>query len=171
MSTNLIKTLLILNAKKGWSDVARKKAAMTRKAKAKVAGAKAPKKTMTSNPTKGASGPTSASNLQTQFEKSSGIKGVKFSSTNLGSSKSAYGDDKLSKAAEKHAKSAGFREIKGPTLSSKATHRWFLDPHGNKMVIVSPNKGVQGKHQVAFTESNKHYKAKVKEAKAARKSK
>lgn len=33
MSLNLIKTFLILNAKKGWSDVARKKAAMTRKSK------------------------------------------------------------------------------------------------------------------------------------------
>lgn len=35
MSLNTIRALLILNAKKGWSDVARKKAALTRKAKAK----------------------------------------------------------------------------------------------------------------------------------------
>lgn len=121
--------------------------------------------------TKGASGPTSASNLQSNFEKSSGLKGVKFASGNMGSSKSAYGDAKLSKAAEKHAKTAGFREIKGPTLSSKATHRWFVDPHGNKMTIATPNKGESGKHQVSFTESNKHYLAEVKKAKAARGSK
>ena len=35
---NTLKALLIINAKKGWTDEARKKAALTRKAKAKVAG-------------------------------------------------------------------------------------------------------------------------------------
>ena len=33
MSLNVIKAILILNAKKGWTDAARKKAALTRKAK------------------------------------------------------------------------------------------------------------------------------------------
>lgn len=36
MSTNTIKALLIINAKKGWSDAARKKAALALKAKSKV---------------------------------------------------------------------------------------------------------------------------------------
>lgn len=47
--SNLIKAILIVNAaKKGWSDEARKKAAMTRKRKTKVADAKAPKKAVKS---------------------------------------------------------------------------------------------------------------------------
>ena len=33
--TNIVKAILIINAKKGWSEAARKKAAMTRKAKSK----------------------------------------------------------------------------------------------------------------------------------------
>lgn len=36
MSLNLIKALLILNTKKGWSEAARKKAAMARKSKKKT---------------------------------------------------------------------------------------------------------------------------------------
>ena len=45
MSLNLIRALLILNAKKGWSEAARKKAAMTRKAKKKPAKVAASKST------------------------------------------------------------------------------------------------------------------------------
>lgn len=62
MSLTLVKALLILNAKagpkkgsakaKGWTDEARRKAALTRKAKSKVAESKAPKKAAKAEPKK-----------------------------------------------------------------------------------------------------------------------